>query len=139
MSALPRALGQEEESGTPKVTPLLLLTGFLGSGKTTLLNRWLAQAAQQPQAPRIAVLVNDFGAIHIDAALVQQAGSDAIALSNGCVCCAIGDDLSDALQALLQASPPFDAVGNPGRSRVADGTYPDRSIELPWRVARVTH
>ncbi len=105
--------------------PFTVLGGFLGAGKTTLLNRWLAQAAQQPQAPRIAVLVNDFGAIHIDAALVQQAGSDAIALSNGCVCCAIGDDLSAALQALPQASPPFGAV-------VVEAS----GVSDPWRIAQ---
>ena len=105
--------------------PFTVIGGFLGAGKTTLLNRWLAQAAQQPQAPRIAVLVNDFGAINVDAALVQQAGSDAIALSNGCVCCAIGDDLSAALQALLQANPPFDAV-------VVEAS----GVSDPWRIAQ---
>ncbi|MDH4393587.1 MAG: GTP-binding protein [Aquabacterium sp.] len=105
--------------------PFTVIGGFLGAGKTTLLNRWLAAAASQPQAPRIAVLVNDFGAINIDAALVQQAGSDAIALSNGCICCAIGDDLSAALQALLQASPPFDAV-------VVEAS----GVSDPWRIAQ---
>lgn len=105
--------------------PFTVIGGFLGAGKTTLLNRWLAAAASQPQAPRIAVLVNDFGAINVDAALVQQAGSDAIALSNGCVCCAIGDDLSAALQALLQASPSFDAV-------VVEAS----GVSDPWRIAQ---
>lgn len=110
--------------------PFTVIGGFLGAGKTTLLNRWLAQAAAQPQAlgdlpPRIAVLVNDFGAINVDAALVQQAGSDAIALSNGCVCCAIGDDLSAAIATLLQASPPFDAV-------VVEAS----GVSDPWRIAQ---
>lgn len=105
--------------------PFTVIGGFLGAGKTTLLNRWLADAAGQPLAPRIAVLVNDFGAINVDAALVQQAGSDAIALSNGCVCCAIGDDLSDAIAKLLQASPPFDAV-------VVEAS----GVSDPWRIAQ---
>jgi len=110
--------------------PFTVIGGFLGAGKTTLLNRWLAAAASQPQAPqgsprRMAVLVNDFGTINVDAALVQQAGSDAIALSNGCVCCAIGDDLSAALQALLQANPPFDAV-------VVEAS----GVSDPWRIAQ---
>ncbi len=105
--------------------PFTVIGGFLGAGKTTLLNRWLAAAASQPQAPRIAVLVNDFGAINVDAALVQQAGSDAIALSNGCVCCAIGDDLSAAITTLLQASPPFDAV-------VVEAS----GVSDPWRIAQ---
>jgi G3E family GTPase len=105
--------------------PFTVIGGFLGAGKTTLLNRWLADAAGQPQAPRIAVLVNDFGAINVDAALVQQAGSDAIALSNGCVCCAIGDHLSAAIATLLQASPPFDAV-------VVEAS----GVSDPWRIAQ---
>lgn len=110
--------------------PFTVIGGFLGAGKTTLLNRWLAQAASQPQAPgdlppRIAVLVNDFGAVNVDAALVQQAGSDAIALSNGCVCCAIGDDLSAAIATLLQARAPFDAV-------VVEAS----GVSDPWRIAQ---
>ncbi len=114
--------------------PFTVIGGFLGAGKTTLLNRWLAAAASQAQAPhtapaarppRIAVLVNDFGAINIDAALVRQAGSDAIALSNGCVCCAIGDDLSAALATLLQAQPAFDAV-------VVEAS----GVSDPWRIAQ---
>jgi G3E family GTPase len=105
--------------------PFTVIGGFLGAGKTTLLNRWLAAAASQPQAPRIAVLVNDFGAINVDAALVQQAGSDAVALSNGCVCCAIGDDLSAAIATLLQADPAFDAV-------VVEAS----GVSDPWRIAQ---
>jgi G3E family GTPase len=101
--------------------PFTVIGGFLGAGKTTLLNRWLAQA----QGLRIAVLVNDFGAINIDAGLVAQAGSDAIALSNGCVCCAIGDDLSAALATVLAASPRFDAV-------VVEAS----GVSDPWRIAQ---
>ena len=101
--------------------PFTVLGGFLGAGKTTLLTRWLAAA----DGLRIAVLVNDFGAINVDAALVQQAGSGAIALSNGCVCCAIGDDLSAAITTVLQASPPFDAV-------VVEAS----GVSDPWRIAQ---
>lgn len=109
---------------TPRI-PFTVIGGFLGAGKTSLLNRWLAAAAAQAQAPRIAVLVNDFGAINIDAALVRAAGSDAIALSNGCVCCAIGDDLSATLATLLQAQPAFDAV-------VVEAS----GVSDPWRIAQ---
>ena len=70
--------------------PLTVIGGFLGAGKTTLVNRWLREAEGQ----RIAVLVNDFGALNIDAALIAGASGDTIALTNGCVCCQIGDDLS---------------------------------------------
>lgn len=107
------------EPATP--IPFTVIGGFLGAGKTTLLNRWLGQS----QGLRIAVLVNDFGAINIDAGLVAAAGSDAIALSNGCVCCAIGDDLSAALATVLQTQPRFDAV-------VVEAS----GVSDPWRIAQ---
>jgi G3E family GTPase len=70
-------------------TPITILTGFLGSGKTTLLNRIL----NGNHGLKVAVLVNDFGAINIDADLVVGVESDVISLANGCVCCTIRDDL----------------------------------------------
>ena len=73
--------------------PLTILTGFLGAGKTTLLKRIL----QEPHGLRIAVLVNDFGPINIDAALITEVSDDVVSLSNGCVCCSIRDDLVEAV------------------------------------------
>mgnify|MGYP001824424028 CR=1 FL=1 len=69
--------------------PLTILTGFLGAGKTTLLNRIL----NGDHGLRVAVLVNDFGAINIDADLIVGVDDDMISLSNGCVCCSVRDDL----------------------------------------------
>jgi G3E family GTPase len=86
--------------------PLTVIGGFLGAGKTTLLNRWLREAGGR----RLAVLVNDFGAINLDAALVASSAGDVVALTNGCVCCQIGDDLGAALVRVLDAPQPFDAV-----------------------------
>ena len=74
--------------------PLTVLTGFLGAGKTTLLNRILTGEHGQ----RVAVLVNDFGAINIDAELIIGVESDSvISLANGCVCCTIRDDLVETV------------------------------------------
>jgi G3E family GTPase len=89
------------DTPTPVPTPVTVLTGFLGSGKTTLLNHILAHA----EGRRIAVLVNDFGAINIDARLIVSVDDDRIALSNGCICCTIRDDLVGALLKLLTESP----------------------------------
>jgi G3E family GTPase len=72
---------------------LTILTGFLGAGKTTLLNRIL----NGDHGLRVAVLVNDFGAINIDAELVVGVESNVISLANGCVCCTIRDDLVETV------------------------------------------
>ena len=78
--------------------PLTVLTGFLGAGKTTLLNRILAG----DHGLRVAVLVNDFGSINIDAELVVGVESDVISLANGCVCCTIRDDLVESVLATIE-------------------------------------
>lgn len=123
----------QRELSTVQRIPFTVIGGFLGAGKTTLLNRWL-QAAQgqssgelpgQPPGERLAVLVNDFGAINLDAAALLQADGQTIALSNGCVCCSIGDDLSAALGRVLAAEPPFDAV-------VVEAS----GVSDPWRIAQ---
>jgi G3E family GTPase len=77
------------ELSSAKAVPITILTGFLGAGKTTLLNRILSG----DHGLRVAVLVNDFGAINIDAELVIGVKNDVISLTNGCVCCSIRDDL----------------------------------------------
>ena len=87
--------------------PVTILTGFLGAGKTTLLNHVL----NSPHGLRVAVLVNDFGAINIDAQLVVEAREeDTIELSNGCICCTIRGDLIAALVNLTQREIPPEAI-----------------------------
>lgn len=87
--------------------PLTILTGFLGAGKTTLLNHIL----HGDHGLRIAVLVNDFGAVNIDAQLVVGvAGEDTVNLANGCICCTIRDDLFRAAQQICQRPDPPDYI-----------------------------
>src|SRR5438105_1192883 len=73
--------------------PVTVLTGFLGAGKTTLLNRIL----NGDHGLRVAVLVNDFGAINIDGELVIGVKDDVISRANGGVCCTIRDDLVETV------------------------------------------
>ncbi|HTU55953.1 MAG TPA: GTP-binding protein [Acetobacteraceae bacterium] len=95
-------------TGAP--VPVLLVTGFLGAGKTTIVNHLLAHA----EGRRIAAIVNDFGAINIDAELIAGAGSGAsegvVSLANGCICCSLEGDLLRTLAAILRRAPRPDAI-----------------------------
>jgi G3E family GTPase len=86
--------------------PATLLSGFLGAGKTTLLNRLL----REPKGERIAAMVNDFGRLNIDAELIESTTADAIALTNGCICCSIREDLISAVRSLLTRAKPPDRI-----------------------------
>ncbi len=87
-----------------KLTPVLLLTGYLGSGKTTLLNRILANE----KGIRFAVIVNDIGEVNIDADLIQRGGvvgqgdDSLVPLQNGCICCTLKMDLVSQVVDLLK-------------------------------------
>jgi G3E family GTPase len=81
---------------------LTVIGGFLGAGKTTLLNRLLRDAGDR----RLAVLVNDFGAINIDAELVQSRAGEIVSLKNGCICCGVGGDFIGELALLRDRTDP---------------------------------
>jgi len=86
--------------------PVTLIGGYLGSGKTTLVNHVLRHA----NGSRLAILVNDFGELPIDADLIEAQDGDVISLSGGCVCCSYGDDLQLSMQNLVERSEPPDHV-----------------------------
>ena len=81
--------------------PTLVIGGYLGAGKTTLVNHLLRHAGGR----RIAVLVNDFGEISIDADLIEGADGEVLSLAGGCICCSFGADLVGALQRLAAREP----------------------------------
>jgi len=82
-------------TGQAAQIPVLIIAGYLGAGKTTLVNHMLSSATS-----RIAVIVNDFGSVNIDAALIAERHDDTIELTNGCVCCVVGESLTDVLFAI---------------------------------------
>lgn len=86
--------------------PILLITGFLGAGKTTLINRLLAE----PRGRRLAAVVNDFGTINIDAALLAGVSDDVVSLRNGCICCSLQGDLLQTLSTILRRIPAPDGI-----------------------------
>ena len=85
------------------VTPVHVLSGFLGAGKTTLLNRALSDI---PPGVRPAIVVNDFGEVALDGALVERAGYAMAELASGCVCCTLSGPLEQSLAALIDEQRP---------------------------------
>jgi len=122
--------------------PITVIAGYLGAGKTTLINRLLSE---RENAEGLAVLVNDFGDINIDEALIRAKSPDGqiIGLSNGCVCCSIRSDLADSFERLrefdlneiiMEAS----GVASPGKLRAQchyPGYFPQRIVVLVDAVA----
>lgn len=91
--------------GHPRV-PVIALTGYLGAGKTTLLNHLL----RTPGA-RLGVVVNDFGDINVDAALVTGEVDEPASVAGGCLCCMPdAGGLETALERLTAARPDLDAI-----------------------------
>ncbi len=88
--------------------PVVVLAGFLGSGKTTLLNHLLHRSG----GSRIGAVVNDFGAIEIDAMAVAGAlGDSTVSLGNGCLCCAVDvSELDVYLERLAEPSAGIDVI-----------------------------
>ena len=90
----------------PAPLPVTVVGGYLGAGKTTLVNSLLRQA----DGRRLAVMVNEFGALPIDASLVEAADDRIVSLTGGCVCCSYGEDLVSSLVMLAALEPRPDHV-----------------------------
>ena len=106
---------------SPCKTPVTVIGGFLGAGKTTYLNHLLRNASG-----RYAVLVNDFGAVNIDAALIARHDGETMTLANGCVCCSIGSGFLDTLGRVLDRSVAFDHI-------IIEAS----GVGDPWRIAEI--
>ena len=86
--------------------PVTVFTGFLGAGKTTLLNRILTA----DHGRRVAVIVNEFGAVGIDHHLLISSDQEVVEMSNGCICCSVRGDLLRSLFQLLDHREKFDTL-----------------------------
>ncbi|MCZ4293147.1 CobW family GTP-binding protein [Vibrio sinaloensis] len=82
--------------------PTNIITGFLGTGKTTAI---LSLLKEKPQNEQWAVLVNEFGEIGIDGAMMTDQGALIKEVPGGCMCCAAGVPMSVAITALLRTKP----------------------------------
>ena len=88
--------------------PATVITGFLGAGKTSLIRHLLAHA----NGRRLALVINEFGDIGIDAEIVKGCGiegceeDDVLELANGCICCTVADDFLPTIETLLDRDLP---------------------------------
>ncbi len=101
-------MGYQEPSFLPwdgRRVPLTFVGGYLGAGKTSTINEVL-RSADRP----IAVIVNDVGAMNIDAALVRSRHGDTIELTDGCVCCSSIEGLGAAFDQIRSRPTPPDHV-----------------------------
>ena len=77
--------------------PVSIVTGFLGAGKTTLIRALL----DSPEGANTAIVVNEYGEIGIDNALLRASSDTTVLLGNGCVCCLMRSDLQESLRAMF--------------------------------------
>src|SRR5262252_2259651 len=77
--------------------PVTVVTGFLGSGKTTLIRELLSR----PEGADTAVVVNEFGEVGVDNALLRASSDATVLLGNGCLCCTVRTDLQESLRTLF--------------------------------------
>ncbi|MCS2609566.1 CobW family GTP-binding protein [Halomonas dongshanensis] len=104
-----------------KTIAVTLIAGYLGVGKTTWLNAHLRNGV----ASGTLVLVNDFGAINVDAELIDYQGDRLLKLSSGCLCCSLSDELGTQLSRIARWSEPptqvlIETSGVARPTRIAD-------------------
>src|SRR5258707_11522371 len=107
--ALP--FGRRQRRARGARIPVTIVTGFLGSGKTTLIRELLVR----PEGANTALVINEYGEVGIDHALLRASSDATVLLGNGCVCCAVRTDLQESLRALFAdrargAVPSFERV-----------------------------
>ena len=89
--------GRRKRTARGARIPVTVVTGFLGSGKTTLIRELL----RTPEGANTAVVINEFGEVGIDDALLRASSEATVLLGNGCLCCTVRSDLQESLRTLF--------------------------------------
>src|SRR5215469_15986560 len=89
--------GRRQKRARGARLPVVVVTGFLGSGKTTLIRALL----DKPGGAATAVVVNEYGEVGIDDALLRSSSDATMLLGNGCLCCTVRSDLQESLRTLF--------------------------------------
>ena len=112
--------------------PVTVIGGYLGAGKTTLVNHLLRHAG----GLKLAVLVNEFGALPIDEDLIEAQDDKIMSIAGGCICCSYGDDLAQAMIDLGQSDRRPDhilveasGVAIPGAIAASISTMPGLQVD----------
>lgn len=125
-------------------TPIYVIAGFLGSGKTTLLKRALAYELDQGVTP--AVLMNEFGEVDVDGALLHEhprsQDVELQSLLSGCICCDLSGEFTDKVGHLMketQGAPLFiETTGLADTGQVVAGVHTalaaQDSPSLGWKA-----
>lgn len=113
--------------------PLSLVVGFLGAGKTSFLRAQLSEA--RARGLRVGVIVNEFGSVDVDGALLRESAQTLAAVAGGCACCAGQDDFLEAVHSMSQ-NMSFDAIAVEA-SGLADPLILLESLALPALMKRV--
>ncbi|HLN73946.1 MAG TPA: GTP-binding protein [Prolixibacteraceae bacterium] len=118
--------------------PVTIITGFLGAGKTSLLNKLIKKHPEK----KFAIIENEFGETGIDGALITTASDAIFELSNGCICCSLGEDFLFTLENLLGSSYAFDhllieTTGIADPSSIIDAFVSGESIQTRFRIDSV--
>src|SRR4029078_11023274 len=115
---------QKRERGSR--LPVTIVSGFLGAGKTTLVRKFL----QSPEGRGTAFVVNEFGSVGIDDAVLRESTEEVTLLGTGCLCCNTRSDLQIALRRLV-ADRDRGKIPHFGRVLIETSGLADLSPILP--------
>lgn len=118
--------------------PVTIITGFLGAGKTSLLNKLIVKHPEK----KFAIIENEFGETGIDGALITATSDAIFELSNGCICCSLGEDFLFTLENLLGSNYAFDhllieTTGIADPSSIIDAFVSGENIQQKFRIDSV--